>query len=50
MYKRMQSYCEALMSELELSNNRCVVLKSKKRGFKVDFDLYDGRKGGFNSS
>ena len=41
------------MSDLELSNNRCVALNSRKRGFlrlmltfKADVD---GRKGGFNS-
>ena len=40
------------MSDLELSNNRCAALNSRKRGFKVDVDFkadVGGRKGGFNS-
>ena len=35
----MKSYWEILMSELELSNKRCVALRSRKRGFKADVDL-----------
>lgn len=49
MYKGIRSYGEALMSEPELSNCRYAALNIRKRGFKVDVDLHDGRKGRFNS-